>query len=236
MYRPGGFSGLPPVIKNLIILNAIFFLATFLFGAETMYGNLALFYPASPYFKPIQIVTHMFMHGGFMHFFFNMFALYMFGNELEYNWGPKRFLTYYLLCGFGAAALYYGVDAVRITMMNNEINQLSSSADPSAIMRVNELQGSINSILSTPVLGASGAVFGILLAFGVMFPNRMLLLLFPPIPIKAKYFVFFYGLMELYLGFQQYRGDNVAHFAHVGGMVVGIIILLIWKAQRKLYS
>jgi membrane associated rhomboid family serine protease len=139
----------------------------------------------------------MFMHGSFWHLFFNMFALWMFGVELEHVWGPRRFLVYYLACGLGAAALHFLLSSVAI-------------------------------------IGASGAVFGILLAYGFMFPNRQLMLLFPPIPLKAKYFVIGYGLIELLSGFNG-SSDGIAHFAHLGGMAVGLVLLLIWRKQGRLY-
>lgn len=229
MFRPGGFGFLPPVVKNIIIINAIFYLALNVLHLYPL-EKLALFYPGSPYFKPIQIVTHMFMHANFMHFFFNMFMLWMFGSMVENNLSPQRFFVYYILCGLGAAALHYGLIGFQVLGLKNQMADLSAaSAEYQAV------KSQLYRLYNIPVLGASGAVFGILLAFGMMFPNRMLLLLFPPIPIKAKYLVLGYGLLELFLGISG-SGTNIAHFAHIGGMLVGIIIILIWKMQGTFYS
>jgi membrane associated rhomboid family serine protease len=197
MLGPRGISSLPTVVKNLIIINVLVFLGNWLLFHNRFDDMLALYHPSSPFFRPYQIVTYMFMHGSFWHLFFNMFALWMFGVELEHVWGPRRFLVYYLACGLGAAALHFLLSSVAI-------------------------------------IGASGAVFGILLAYGFMFPNRQLMLLFPPIPLKAKYFVIGYGLIELLSGFNG-SSDGIAHFAHLGGMAVGLVLLLIWRKQGRLY-
>jgi membrane associated rhomboid family serine protease len=174
---------------------------------------LSLHYPTSHYFEPFQLVTYMFMHANFWHIFFNMLALWMFGTEIEYIWGPRRFLVYYLICGLGAAGLHFIITGYTLTHVDPET---------AAILR------------DVPMLGASGAIYGILLAYGFMFPNRQLLLLFPPIPVKAKYLVIGYGLIEFFSGVSN-MSDNIAHFAHLGGMLTGLILLLIWRKQGRLY-
>ncbi len=215
-YRPSRFNLIPHVVKNLLILNGLVFLATMYFG-DVMFYKFGLFYVDSDYFRPYQFITHMFMHGGFLHIFSNMFALWMFGTALENIWGPKRFLFFYFFCGLGAAALHSCVTYW-------EINSLAAPDIAAAMVNV-------------PTVGASGAVFGVLLAFGMVFPNTQLMLLFPPIPIKAKYFVFFYAVFELYAGFTSIGGTgggmNIAHFAHIGGMVFAYILLKYWNKRNK---
>lgn len=240
-YRPA-FSTIPVVVKNLIIVNVLMLLLTFVFeqiGID-LYTHLGLFFPFSEKFRLHQIFTHMFMHGGLTHLFFNMFALYMFGRVLESVWGPKRFLTFYLVTGIGAAVLHSAVNLI-------EYYHVTSQLAPEQIASVKEagyglwaegknfsdpLLGKMNMILNIPTVGASGAVFGILLGFGMLFPNTQLMLLFPPIPIKAKYFVMGYGALELYLGFSQ-PGSNVAHFAHLGGMLFGYFMIKYWNKNSK---
>lgn len=241
-----GFAALPPVVKNLILINVLLLVATL--TAKSVFsfdltGILALYFPKSEMFKPLQILTHMFMHADFWHLFFNMFALYMFGGILENVWGPKRFLVYYLICGLGAAFTHEAVIAF-------QYNQLAQSIGPENLQMVideattlfRQGQGftdpemlKLQMLLNTPTVGASGAVFGILLAFGVLFPNTQLMLLFPPIPIKAKYFVLGYGAIELYLAVTQ-PGSNIAHAAHLGGMLFGYIMIRYWrKTTTTLY-
>lgn len=240
-YRPM-IGNIPPVVKNLIIVNVLLLVATFVLeqAGVNLYTYLGLFFPASENFMLHQIFTHMFMHGGLTHIFFNMFALWMFGRVLESVWGPKRFLTYYLVTGIGAAVLH--------TLVNYfEYQSVISKLSAEQIEYVKEVGSNIwtegknftdpqlsklNIILNTPTVGASGAVFGILLGFGMLFPNTQLMLLFPPIPIKAKYFVIGYGVLELYLGFSQ-PGSNVAHFAHIGGMLFGFIMIKYWNRNRN---
>lgn len=221
-----------PVVRNLIIVNIIFFAATFIFGGDqgmpllTQY--LGAYYPSSPNFGPWQIITHMFMHGSIGHIFFNMFALYMFGSTLEKFWGPKRFLIYYFVCGLGALFLHEFVNGVQLYMEYGtffpSVNEFPNST--SALMQ------SAASSYFIPVIGASGCVFGLLLAFGMLFPDTRLFLIFLPIPIKAKYFVLGYGVLELFQAFQNNPGDNVAHFAHLGGMLFGYFLLKKWQKDR----
>jgi len=202
-YRPMGFMGTPPVVKNLMILNALIWLAGFLLPQvdEVLIGYGALYNVLSPNFYSWQVVTYMFLHGGFSHLFFNMFALWMFGRTLEYDLGSKRFLTYYMVCGIGAGLIQ---------------------------MLVCLLTGS-----NVPTVGASGAVFGILLSFGMLHPNNVIMLMFPPIPLKAKWFVIIYGALELMYGVR--GGDSIAHFAHLGGMLWGFLLLRYWKNKGKIF-
>jgi membrane associated rhomboid family serine protease len=242
-YRPA--MNIPPVVKNLILANVVFFLITVVLKqtGTNLYNLLGLHFPLSEKFMLHQVFTHMFMHGGITHIFFNMFALYMFGRVLEGVWGPKRFLTFYLVTGVGAAALHMFVNYI-------EYQSLVSKMSPDQVAYVREtgaqiwsegknfsdaLSGKLNMILNIPTVGASGAVFGILLGFGMLFPNTQLMLLFPPIPIKAKYFVIGYGVLELYLGFTR-PGSNVAHFAHLGGMLFGYFMIKYWnKNSNRFY-
>lgn len=236
----GAFGNMPTVVKNLLIINGLFFLATV--AAESQGIRLSrifgAFYWDSQGFEPWQIVTHMFMHGGLAHLFFNMFALWMFGTAIERVWGPKRFLIYYMVTGLGAYFIHYGVIAW-------EANQLIAELGRDALETVKRdgldlwMQNKnyvdpdlaqLNRLYNRPVVGASGAVFGILLAFGMMFPNTKLIMLFFPVPIKAKYFVIGYGLLELYSGIAGGSSGNVAHFAHLGGMIFGFILIKYWSS------
>lgn len=244
MYSFGrGYSNIPPVTKNLIIINVIMLLASYAAGAVfniDLNQVLGLHFPKSELFQPYQIITHMFMHGGITHLFFNMFALYMFGRVLESVWGPKRFFLYYIVTGLGAAFVHESVIAV-------EYFKLISVISPEELQRVTDtgyeiwaqrqnfthpVMGQLNGILNISTVGASGAVFGILLAFGMLFPNTQLMLLFPPIPIRAKWMVIGYGALELYLAVSQ-PGSSIAHAAHLGGMLFGYILIKIWRKTTK---
>ncbi len=240
-FRPS-INTIPPVVKNLIIINALMLFATYVLEMKgiNLAKILGLHYYQSPDFRPYQIVTHMFMHGGLMHLVFNMFALWMFGRVLESVWGPKRFFIYYFVTGLGAAVLHTFVnflefqhlagkmspeDVQMVLSQGTEIfNQGKNFSDAAA--------GKLNLLLNVPTVGASGAVFGILLGFGMLFPNTELMLLFPPIPIKAKYFVIGYGAIELFSGIAN-PGDNIAHFAHLGGMLFGFIMIKYWNRNTK---
>lgn len=241
-----GFLRLPPVVKNLILLNVLLWLVDLV--AQSVFSVqltmlLGLYFPKSDQFMPLQIVTHMFMHGGFWHLFFNMYALYMFGMILENVWGPKRFFIYYMVCGLGAAFVHETVILFQYEKLLNIISpdqlQLVLN-DGTAYFRdgkvfTDDTMQSLQILLNTPTVGASGAIFGVLLAFGVLFPNTELMLLFPPIPIKAKYFVLAYGAIELYLAFSQ-PGSNIAHAAHLGGMLFGYLLIRYWrKTTNTLY-
>jgi len=234
-----GFFGLPPAVKNLIIVNTIMLLAYY---AGTAFFNidlnriLGIYFPKSELFKPVQILTHMFMHGDFWHLFVNMFALYMFGRVLESVWGPRRFLIYYFVCGLGAAfihetVIYFQYHKLISLLSPEQLNEVFENVYK-YVLDENPAMSSLQSILLTPTVGASGAVFGILLAFGVLFPNTQLMLLFPPIPMKAKYFVLIYGAIELGLAVTQ-PGSNIAHAAHLGGMLFGYILIRYWRKTTK---
>ena len=198
-------SSIPPVTRALLFSNAAIFVLQLLMD-PALVRHFALWppasgqYPGAPGFEIWQLVTYGFLHGGLTHLFFNMFALYMFGGEIERLFGSRRFATYYLVCVIGAAI-------AQLVVISNV------SGPP------------------VPTLGASGGVFGLLLAFGMAFPQRRIMLLFPPIPMPAWVFVTLYGLLELYLGGTG-SGQGVAHFAHLGGMVAGFVLLMRWRGQR----
>nr|WP_319997963.1 rhomboid family intramembrane serine protease [uncultured Draconibacterium sp.] len=232
-YRPA--LNMPPVVKNLILANVVIFLITMVLQQTGANLNhiLGLYFPASPNFRLYQLFTHMFMHGSIGHIFFNMFALYMFGRVLEGVWGPKRFLTFFLVTGLGAAALHLGVLTLeyRHALAGVGVDQLNYFKELAAQGKY--IPGNkISEILTTPTVGASGAVFGILLGFGMLFPNTELMLLFPPIPIKAKYFVMGYGALELFFGVSGIQG-SVAHFAHLGGMLFGYFMIKYWNRNSN---
>lgn len=242
-YQPRRFNLLPEVIKNLLIINGLFFLATIVF--ESVFGldlgeMLGLYLPGSPDFKPYQLVTHMFMHGNFGHIFLNMFALWMFGTALENYWGGKRFLIYYLVTGFGAAALHLGVNYYEALQIKQQLLNAGYSAGELQQLIDSSPKGSSNPLMLEylrkyfiPTVGASGAVFGVLLAFGMTFPNQLIYLYFA-IPIKAKYFVILYGALELYNGLAADQDSNIAHFAHLGGMLFGFLLLRYWRNTGSL--
>ncbi len=240
---PSAFGNMPDVVKNLLIINGLFFLASITFSGQQVDLSriLGAFYWDSPHFRLWQVITHMFMHANFAHIFFNMFALWMFGTAIERVWGPKRFLIYYMITGLGAFVLHYGVVAWEAQQIIAEIgaDQVEMvKRDGTGVLQQgknysNPKLAQLNLIYNIPVVGASGAVFGILLAFGMMFPNTRLIMLFFPVPIKAKYFVMIYGAFELFAGLANRPGDNVAHFAHLGGMVFGYILIKYWSNQEQ---
>lgn len=227
-------NDLPDVVKNLLIINGLLFLATISLNniGIDLVKILGLHQFQSPNFKPHQIITHLFMHGNISHLLMNMFALWMFGKILENIWGAKRFLTYYIITGIGAAILHLLVSQYQILQLSSEYPELLSIALDGLYRQGNSESLKLTQLILTPTVGASGAVFGILLAFGMLFPNTQLFLLFPPIPIKAKFFVIFYGLFELYLGIMNNPNDNVAHFAHLGGMLFGYLLLKYWQKNN----
>ncbi len=271
--RPGGFNILPEVVKNLLIINGICFLASIVFQSSlgtNLNEWLGLYYYGSEKFEVYQFVTHLFMHGSFMHIFANMFALWMFGSLLENVWGPKKFLIFYFITGLGAAFMHSLVMAYGLSGLESAVQAYAANPSYEAFSQFVEQHMSyfpsqsfrqeVQQVLgywqynpgsaeyaqksvelakeylqiqeNIPTVGASGAVFGVLLAFGMMFPNTYiyLWLLFP---IKAKYFVIFYGLFELYAGIQSRPGDNVAHFAHLGGMLFGFLLIKYWDYQER---
>ncbi len=209
-------SQIPTVTKNLLAINILMFIAT-LINENFMVANFAMFYPASPFFKPWQILTHMFMHGGFWHIFFNMYSLLMFGSILERSLGPKKFLIFYFVTGLGAVALHTGVEwmQARVFIANGAVNAYQA-------------------LLMTPTLGASGAIYGVLIGFAMLYPQAQLMLIFPPIPVKAKWLVVIFAVIELFSGINGIQ-DGVAHFAHLGGMLFGWLLIRWWRKHGKLY-
>ena len=194
---------LPPAVKNLLIINIIVFFGTELIG-DPMYQLFALFPIGSPFFRWWQFVTHMFMHGNFMHIFFNMWSLFVFGPLLERLWGSKKFLIFYFVCGLGAALCH------ELVLLSQPLSNI-------------------------PTVGASGAIYGLLLGFGMPYPNYVLTLVFPPVSLKAKWFVIIFAAIELLTGILGTH-DGVAHFAHLGGMLFGLILILIWKKKGQMYT
>ena len=236
MYRPGNFNELPVVVKNLLIINGLFFLATISlnnFGVDLV-KIFGLHQFQSPDFRPHQLITHLFMHGNFTHLFFNMFALWMFGKILENIWGEKRFLIYYMITGIGAAFIHLMISQYQIISISNQIPELVNIAIEGRYSPSIPLSKKLTQLIITPTVGASGAVFGLLLAFGMLFPNALLYLYFA-IPIKAKYFVIGYGILELYAGISNNPADNVAHFAHLGGMIFGYFLIKYWKKNTTVF-
>lgn len=215
-YQP--FTG---VVRHLVILNVLMFFGTYVIMGPEAWSpqsldyerlgrlSLAVFMPGSPHFEPYQIVTHLFMHGDIGHLFFNMLSLYFFGPMVEMTWGHRRFLFYYLYCGLGSFALYTGVQFW-------ELQQ--AGIDPA--------------FWNAPMLGASGAIFGIYVAFAYLFPNQIISLLFPPISLKAKYFVLIMAGLEVFYGVRGYS-TGVAHFAHIGGAAFGFLLILYWYKIKR---
>ncbi|MDA3890259.1 MAG: rhomboid family intramembrane serine protease [Salinivirgaceae bacterium] len=266
-FNRGSILGnLPPVIKNLLIINVLVFVADYILqkmGID-LTNMLALHNIASPHFMPFQFVTYMFMHGGIGHIFFNMFALVVFGRMLETVWGPKRFLIYYFVTGIGAAGLHSFVNYLSLSDLQAQIIAFTNTPSPETLLslvrdNISHPAAWVNDFLSAysvnpnnashinkgiqlandiyafqlniPTVGASGAVFGVLLAFGMLFPNMQLMLLFPPIPIKAKYLVIIYGGIEFFAAILPQQGDNVAHLAHLGGMIFGFLLIKYWNSK-----
>lgn len=215
---------MPTVTKNLIIINVLLFFGTFVaqrYGID-LADYLGLHFFLASDFNPAQLITYMFMHGGFSHIFFNMFALFMFGRILEQVWGPKRFLFYYIICGIGAGVIQEGVQYFQYA---TEFAGYAGINSANTIIPMGEYLNMWTTV------GASGSIFAILLAFGMLFPNERMFIFPLPFPIKAKFFVAGYALIELYFGFANNPGDNVAHFAHLGGMIFGLILILYWRKK-----
>jgi membrane associated rhomboid family serine protease len=227
------FANLTPVVKNLLIINIIFFLMLLLIDhldprgpITTLFG---VFYFNSPNFRPWQIITYMFMHGGWMHIIFNMFALFSFGPILEYAIGPKRFFNLYFICGIGAVLLQMLVQAIEVHSITGMFTIPNPGLESSYFQYGGDQAQKLFDIYHAPLVGASGAVFGLLVGFGMLYPDLELMIMFVPVPVKAKYIIPGYILLEIFLGFGQFGGDNVAHFAHLGGALLGFILIKIWK-------
>jgi membrane associated rhomboid family serine protease len=278
-FRPGSFQILPVVIKNLLIINSLVFLAQITIdglaprGSDlqpdtgTLTNLFALHHILSPLFKPWQLITHLFMHGSLMHIFSNMFALWMFGSILENLWGPKRFLLFYILCGLGAAILHLGSLWYESMPLLSDLKNLQAHPSPGDFYNFFKIHGNrginldavnsfrqqweadpgnhefagqaviaatnfTNESLSEPTLGASGAVFGCLAAFGYLFPNNYIYLYFF-VPMKAKWFVILYIGLELFLSYRNSAGDNIAHMAHLGGALVGFLLVFFWNRTNR---
>ena len=221
-------SSIPPVTKNLIIINLLFWLASLVLPkvGVNLVQILGLHFPGATDFRIYQIISYMFMHDthSFTHVFFNMFAVYMFGRVLENVWGPKRFLIFYMVTGIGAGLiqeLVWFIELRDVVLGTHDMINVGG-------VQIMAKRDFLNLFVT---IGASGAVFGILLAFGMLFPNVPLYIMFIPVPIKAKYFVIGYGLIELFMGVASFQGDSVAHFAHLGGMLFGYFLIRYWKKK-----
>ena len=245
------FGSIPTVVKNLLIINGLVFFATYIFSSGVSIPGLGfnridlnqilgLYTPGSNYFNFWQYFTYMFMHANITHVFFNMFALYMFGRVLEKVWGAQKFLFYYLATGIGAGLLYVLIAFIRAKyiaaglppeLVSDVYTQgLNLLETPEVLAHKSDVI-SLLRILNIPLVGASGAVFGLLLAFGMMFPNEQIYL-YMVMPVKAKYFVMGYAAIEIYLMLQNNPGDNVAHLAHLGGMLFGYFLIRYWKKRN----
>jgi membrane associated rhomboid family serine protease len=234
-YRPSGFGYLPVVTKNIIIINVILFFATTVLKEAMGIDLVALFglhYHLASDFKPHQFITYIFMHGSLSHIFFNMFGVYIFGQVLEQVWGPKRYLIFYIVTGLGAALVQYLIMHFEITNTLAIVNQEISSPYFSAIEKAELINQKFDYLNRHVIVGASGSLFGLLGGFGMLFPNRYLYLYFL-FPVKAKWLVIFYGAFELLSGWRNDPRDNVAHFAHIGGLIVGVILVIIWRRDRS---
>lgn len=234
-------ANIPPVVKNLLIINVIFYIAMMMFGGPLMTSILGVHYFDSPDFRIWQIITYMFMHSyqSLFHIMFNMFALYSFGTALEYVMGSKRFLNFYLLTGLGALALQLMVQAFEVysitgSIVNDGSYIIDSAKGTISYSGMTEQQaGKLLGIYLSSMVGASGAIFGLLIAFGMLFPNMELMIMFIPVPIKAKYIIPAYILLELFLGVKQIEGDSIAHYAHLGGALFGFILVKLWGLRRN---
>ncbi len=275
-YSTSPFGSITPVVKNLLIINVIVFIAAMVIQQKfglAIEQYLGLHIPSAEQFKPHQLITYMFLHANFQHIFFNMFALFMFGRMLEMVWGQKHFMIYYFVTGIGAALIHVLVHYIEIMPVINAVNYYINNPlhenlqylidnhfqlrSQQMLLEYESFRESYNSLINQDTekavslarqylsgyktdflnahitIGASGAVFGILLAFGMLFPDTRLMLLFPPIPIRAKYFVIGYGILTLFMGVANFQFDNVAHFAHLGGMLFGYIIIKYWQKKGR---
>ncbi len=229
---------IPPVVLNLLIINGLVFLATYILGStQNMDLNriLGLHYFDSSLFKPYQIITSMFCHGNMTHLFFNMFALWMFGTVIEYKMGSVNFLKFYLICGLGATALHMGVQAFQVheiagSLSNNFIISEEGINFQRGFDESN--RNTLAQIYLGAAVGASGALYGVLIAFGMFFPNEKLMLIFLPVPISAKYFIPAMIALDFYLGLANYSWDPIAHYAHLGGALFGFLLIKFWFNRR----
>lgn len=221
--RGGLFGNLPAAVKNIIIINIMVMIMTSL-NEDFMYEKFALFYPTSPFYHWWQPLTHMFMHDGFWHLFFNMYTLFIFGTHLERIWGTRKFLLFYFVTGIGAVAVHTGVEWLQVQ------NWMAAAADGSLAA-----QNAIHMLKMTPSVGASGAIYGVLMGYAMLYPDSVLTLIFPPISMKAKWFVLVFAAIELLTGVTG-TGGGIAHFAHLGGLIFGFILIWYWKKRHTLYG
>lgn len=223
-YRRGGFlSNIPKAVKNIIFINILVMIMTSL-NQQLMVEKFALFYPTSPFFHWWQPLTHMFMHGGWGHLLFNMYTLFIFGSSLERVWGPKKFLIFYFVTGLGAAAIHTGVEWIQMQTYITQAAEGSSAAF-----------AAIHNLKMIPTVGASGAIYGVLMGYALLYPDAILTLIFPPISLKARWFVLIFAAIELVAGITG-TGAGIAHFAHLGGLIFGYLLIHLWKRQGTLYS
>lgn len=214
---------LPPATKNLIIINVLIFIATAL-NEDFMISTFGLFYPTSRYFHFWQPFTHMFMHGGIWHIFFNMFSLWMFGSVIERFIGSRKFLVLFIVAGLGGVALHMGVEWIQAQ------TYLAGIADGSSKAMV-----AYETLKMTPTVGASGAICGLLITYAMLFPDATVMLLIPPVPLKAKWMVVIFAVMELLTGVSSVA-SGIAHFAHLGGMLFGWLLVRYWKNKGTLFD
>ncbi|PQA90045.1 rhomboid family intramembrane serine protease [Chryseobacterium shigense] len=234
------FNNIPPITRNIIIINVIVFIGTYFLGNQVI-GYLAGFYPFSPFFHSWQIITHMFMHGSIMHILFNMLTLYSFGPILEQALGEKKYLILYFLSGLGAFFLFNLWNFVEAQQLTSELQQLGFNVnaylsgasvgftgDAASVLKQKELLESFKGIVATPMVGASGAIFGVVAAFATLYPDSKIMMMFIPVPIKVKYLMPIVIVVSVYLGVSG-NGGGIAHLAHVGGALVGFILARIWR-------
>ena len=215
-------ENVPRVTRNLLIINILMFVG-FLLNQEKMTTAFALFYPTSPYFHWWQYITHMFMHGGFWHIFFNMYTLFIFGSVVERIIGEKKFLIFYFVCGLGAAALHTGVEYLQAQSYMAQIAQGNTAA-----------MQAYQTLKMTPTVGASGAIYGLLIGYAMLFPNARLTLIFPPVTLSAKWWVIIFAVIELVTGVTG-LASGIAHFAHLGGMLFGFLLIRYWRKKGTLF-
>lgn len=221
--RGGFLSNMPTAIRHIIVINVLIMVMTYL-NEDFMYEKFALFYPTSPFFHWWQPVTHMFMHGGIWHLFFNMYTLFIFGSVLERVWGTRKFLIFYFVTGLGAAAIHTGVEWIQMQSWLTQAAEGSYAA-----------QASIHALKMTPTVGASGAIYGVLMGYAMLYPDSVLTLIFPPVSLKAKWFVLIFAAIELLTGLTG-TGGGIAHFAHLGGLIFGFLLIWYWKKKHTLYG
>ncbi len=235
------FNNIPPITRNIIIINIIVFILTYVLQTDLMYQYLAAFYPFSPFFHSWQIITHMFMHGSFMHILFNLMTLYSFGPVLEQVLGDKKYVILYFVSGLGAFFLFNLWNFVEVEQIKSSLQSLgfdlagymdgesvSFKGNSAAILEQQNLVNQLQSIISVPMVGASGAIFGVIAAFATLYPDAKIMLMFIPVPVKVKYLMPVVIAVSVYLGISGNVG-GIAHLAHVGGALVGFILAKIWK-------